>query len=103
MVNTRFSVSTDPEIHAAIKAHADAAGLDVSGYLMAAAVVQMAADDAAAAVFAPLDADNAAAQREAAALEAVELPSLDDLTAQEQDLVRRVLGAALGVDRADVA
>jgi hypothetical protein len=102
MANTRFSISTDPEVHAMIKAHADAAGLDVSGYMIAAAAAQMAADDAAAAVFAPLDADNAAALEEAATLEAPGLPAFEDLTPQQQTLIRRVLASALGTDRADV-
>jgi hypothetical protein len=103
MANMRFSISTDPQVHAAVKAHADAAGMDVSGYMVAAAVAQMAADDAAAAVFAPLDADNATALDEAAALETPSLPAFEDLTAEEQALVRRVLSSALGSDRADVA
>jgi hypothetical protein len=103
MANMRFSISTDPEVHAAVKAHADAAGMDVSGYLVAAAVAQMAADDAAAAVFAPLDADNAAALDEAASVETPPLPALEDLTPEERALVRRVLSSALGSDQADVA
>ena len=41
--------------------------MDVSAYMIAAATAQMAADDAASAVFAPLDAENAAALAEAAA------------------------------------
>jgi hypothetical protein len=52
MANSRFSISTDPAIQRAIKAHAEAAGLDVSTYLVAAAIAQMAADDAVSAVFA---------------------------------------------------
>ncbi|GAA2448725.1 hypothetical protein GCM10010191_77740 [Actinomadura vinacea] len=95
MANTQFSISTGPQVHAAIKAHADAAGLDVSGYMVAAAVAQMAADDAAAAAFATLDADNAAALDD--------LPAFEALTAEEQKLVRRVLSSALGSNQADVA
>jgi hypothetical protein len=102
MGNLRFSISTDPEVHAAIRAHAEAAGLDLSGYMTAAAVAQMAADDAAAAVFAPLDADNTAAVDEGAGLEEPGVPAFEDLTAEEQGLIRRVLGSALGTDRADV-
>ncbi|WP_433475571.1 hypothetical protein ACQPZP_00205 [Spirillospora sp. CA-142024] len=103
MANTRFSISTDPQIHAAIKAHADAAGMDVSGYMVAAVVAQMAADDAAEAVFAPLDADNSAAHDEAAGLQAPSAPAFEDLTADDQAQVRRILSSALGTDRADVA
>jgi hypothetical protein len=100
MANTRFSISTDPQVHAAIKAHADAAGLDVSSYMVAAAVAQMAADDAASAAFASLDADNAAALDEAAALQPSALPAFEDLTTEEQALVRRILSSALGSDQA---
>lgn len=103
VANTRFSISTDPQVHAAIKAHADAAGLDVSAYMVAAAVAQMAADDAAASVFAPLDADNAMALEESQAVDTPGMPVFDDLTAEEKTLVRRVLSAALGSDQADVA
>lgn len=99
----RFSVSTDPEVHAAIKAHADDAGVDVSAYMIAAAVTQMAADDSAAAVFAPLDAGIAAASDEAAGLEASTPPALEDLTTDEQALIRRILGSAFGTGQADVA
>ncbi|RFS86995.1 hypothetical protein D0T12_01690 [Actinomadura spongiicola] len=53
MTNKRFSISMDPQVHTAIKEHADATGLDISGYMVAAAVAQMAADAAAEAVFAP--------------------------------------------------
>jgi hypothetical protein len=91
MADMCFSISTDPQVHAALEAHAHAAGMDVSGYVIAAAMAQMAADDAAAAVFAPLDSDNAAALDEAATLEASGLPAFEDLTAEEQVEVRRVL------------
>lgn len=103
MPNTRFTVSADPEIQSAIKAHADAAGLDVSAYMIAAAVGQMAADDAAAAVFAPLDADNASAMQRSAAATMPDLPAFEELSAEEQELVRRVVSSALGSDRVDVA
>ncbi len=98
MANTRFSISTDPGIQRAIKAHAEAAGLDVSAYMIAAAIAQMAADDAASAVFAPLDAENASALAEAAETSPAPLPAFEDLTAEEQHLVRRVMSSALGSD-----
>ena len=103
MVNSRFSISTDPAIQAAIKAHAEAAGMDVSAYMVAAAIAQMAADDAASAVFAPLDARNAAAEAEAAELAPAPLPAFDDLTAEERHLVLRVMRSALGADGAGEA
>ena len=103
MPNTRFTISTDPEIQAAIRAHADAAGLDVSAYMVAAAAAQMAADDAASAAFAPLDADNASAMRQSTGLPLPDLPAFEDLPADEQLLVRRVIGSAVGSDQAGVA
>jgi hypothetical protein len=96
MVNIRFSISTDPAIQRAIKAHAEAAGMDVSAYMVAAATAQMAADDAASAVFAPLDAENASALAEAAEISPAPLPAFEDLTAEEQHLVLRVMRSALG-------
>lgn len=98
MANTRFSISTDPAIQRAIKAHAEAAGLDVSAYMVAAAIAQMTADDAASAVFAPLDAENAAALAEAAEISPAPLPAFEDLTVEEQHLVLRVMRSALGSD-----
>jgi len=103
MANVRFSVSTAAEVQAAIKTHAEAAGMDVSAYVVAAAVAQMARDDAATAAFAALDALNMAAAEEAASLPETDLPSFASLTAEEQSLVRRVLGSALGSDDAGVA
>ena len=77
--------------------------MDVSAYMVAAATTQMAADDAASAVFAPLDAENASALSEAAQVSQAPLPALEDLTAEEQLLVLRVLRSALGPDGAGVA
>src|SRR5258707_15818800 len=81
VANTRFSISTDPAVQRAIKAHAEAAGMDVSSYMVAAAIAQMAADDAASAEFAPLDAENASALAKGAQRAPPPLPALDDLTA----------------------
>lgn len=103
MANIRFTISTDPEVHTAIRSHADAAGLDVSAYVVAAAVAQMAADDATAAIFAPLDADNAAAAEQAIAVTMPALPAVEELSAEEQALVRRVVSSALGSDHVGAA
>jgi hypothetical protein len=103
MANTRFTISTDPAMRTAIKAHAEAAGMDVSAYMVAAAIAQMAADDAASAVFIPLDAENTAATVEAATMSAAPTPAFEDLTAEEQLLVHRVISSALGTGEASVA
>jgi hypothetical protein len=103
MPNTRFTISTNPEIQSAIRAHADAAGMDVSAYMIAAAVAQMARDDAASAVFASLDARNRAAMEQMTDLPEQDLPTFEDLTPEERILIQRVVASALGSDSADVA
>jgi hypothetical protein len=103
VANTRFTISADPVVHAAIRSHAEASGLDVSAYVIAAAAAQMAADDVAAAAFAPLDADNAAAAEHATRMTMPDPPAVGDLSAEEQALVRRVVSSALGSDHAGAA
>lgn len=103
MPNIRFTISTGSDVQTAIKAHAEAAGMDVSAYMIAAAIAQMARDDAATAAFAMLDARNQAALEEAADVPEAELPSFSSLNAEEQILVRRVLGSALGSDDVGIA
>jgi hypothetical protein len=98
----RFTVSTASEVRAAIRMHAEAAGMDVSAYMIAAAVAQMARDDVATSAFAALDARNQAAVEGAAEIPEADLPSFGTLTAQQQVLVRRVLSSALGSDDAGV-
>lgn len=71
--------------------------------MVAAAMAQMAIDDAASAVFAPIDAENAAAMKESASISAPSSASFEDLTAEEQLLVHRVLSSAIGTDEAGVA
>jgi hypothetical protein len=90
----RFTISTAWDVQTAIRTHAEAAGMDVSEYLMAAAVAQMARDHAATSAFATLDARTQAALEEADDIPEPDLPSFADLTGAEQALVRRVLGNA---------
>jgi hypothetical protein len=103
MPNIRFTISTASDVQAAIRTHAETAGMDVSAYMIAAAVAQMALDDAATSAFATLDARNQGALAEAADIPEAGLPSFAALTAQEQVLVHRVLGRALGSDDAGTA
>ncbi|GAB3669445.1 hypothetical protein GCM10027589_37000 [Actinocorallia lasiicapitis] len=60
MGTKRFSISTRDETHDRIRAHAEAAGVDISTYMIAAAVQQMLRDDQAASSFATIDAEIAA-------------------------------------------
>jgi hypothetical protein len=103
MPNIRFTVSTASDVQVAIRTHAEAAGMDVSAYMIAAAVAQMARDDAATAAFAALDARNQTALAEAAELPEADLPSFDTLTTDEQALVHRILASALGSDATSAA
>jgi hypothetical protein len=103
MPNIRFTISTASDVQAAIRTHAEAAGMDVSAYMIAAAVAQMARDDAATSAFAALDALNQVALEQSDDIPEADLPSFASLTVEEQVLVRRVLGSALGSDDAGVA
>ena len=103
MPNIRFTISTASDVQAAVRTHAEVAGMDVSAYMIAAAVAQMARDDAATSAFAALDARNQAALAEAGDIPETDLPSFTALTTEEQVLVRRVLGSALGSGDAGVA
>ena len=49
-------------------------------------------------MFAPLDTENASALAEAAEISPAPLPTFEDLTAEEQHLVLRVMRSALGSD-----
>ncbi|WP_328937458.1 hypothetical protein OG288_12445 [Streptomyces tauricus] len=57
---TRFSISMDPVLHAAVKKSSEALGLDVSAYVTAAVRRQMAEDEVVARRFAAIDAAIAA-------------------------------------------
>jgi hypothetical protein len=103
MPNILFTISTASDVQAAIRTHAEAAGMDVSAYMIAAAGAQMARDDAATATFAALEARNQAAFQQSADLPEANLPSFDALTTDEQALVHRVLASALGSDAASIA
>jgi hypothetical protein len=60
MGTRRFSISARQETHDRIRAHAEAAGVDVSTYMITAAIQQMIRYDQAAASFATIDAEIAA-------------------------------------------
>ncbi|MDT0346221.1 plasmid mobilization protein [Streptomyces litchfieldiae] len=62
MATKRFSISASPEIHTLIKNHADAAGLDVSAYVIAAALERIAEDERVRETFAEIDDEIAATE-----------------------------------------
>lgn len=88
MAKTRLSISLGEEQAERIRAYAERAGMDISSYLVSAAVHQMNLFDQAEAQFAHLDAMTA----QAAAAEFEPTIAIDDadLTAQEQAEVQAV-------------
>jgi hypothetical protein len=102
MPNVRFTVSTASEMLAAIKEHAEAAGMDVSAYVIAAAAVQMKRDDTINATLAPLDEAYRAAMEAAASLPEEEEPAFEDLSEEDQTWVREVLRRNRGPNHPDI-
>jgi hypothetical protein len=80
----RFSISTSPEIHALIRNHADAAGLDVSAYVIAAALERIAEDEQVRQTFSEIDAEIAAAEAAPASLRPNATAADVHLTADEE-------------------
>jgi hypothetical protein len=97
----RFSISTSPEIHALIKQHADTAGLDVSTYVVAAALERIAEDGRVRDAFAEIDAEIAEAEAAPATSgAAAPVPSDMQLTAEEERELRALRALILdGTDR----
>jgi hypothetical protein len=102
MPNVRFTVSTASEMLAAIREHAEAAGMDVSAYVIAAAAVQMKRDDAINATLAPLDEACRAAMEAAASLPQEEEPAFEDLCEEDQAWVRNALRRTFGPNHRDL-
>jgi hypothetical protein len=94
MAKTRLSISLDEEQAERIRAYAERAGMDISSYLVSAAVHQMSLLDQAEAQFAHIDALMALAAIEPETV----LPIEDaDLSAQEQAEVQAARELLLGV------
>jgi len=95
MAKTRISISIslEPDQAERIRTHAERAGLDVSAYLVNAAVRQMAEAEAIEAQFSRVDAMIAAAGAEATLLEPFpEIPSTE-LTEEERRQVQDAYSA----------
>ncbi|MGW2821081.1 plasmid mobilization protein [Streptomyces sp. NPDC001443] len=99
MAKTRISISLEQAQAERIRQHAERSGMDVSAYLVHAAIRQMAESDAIEEQFAGVDALIARAEREAADLpeEPVGVPGA--LTEQERREVEEALGLVHGRDR----
>jgi hypothetical protein len=96
MAKTRISISLDAEQAERIRAHAERAGMDVSAYLVSAAVRQMTETDAMDARFASIDAVIEAAEREAHELPPPGELGGDALTEQERREVEEAMALVYG-------
>ncbi|GGK54727.1 hypothetical protein Ppa06_12750 [Planomonospora parontospora subsp. parontospora] len=99
MAKTRISISIDPDHAERIRAHAERAGMDVSAYLVNAAVRQMAETDTLESQFASVDAVIAAAEAEAAALPPLPAVADDELTEEERREVQEAMQLVYGTDK----
>lgn len=88
VARTRISISLDADHAERIRAHAERAGMNVSAYLVNAAIRQMMEENAIEARFAKIDAVIAEAEAEAAALPEVSEATDADLTADERRRLR---------------
>jgi len=100
MAKARLSISLDEEQAERIRAYAERAGMDISSYLVSAAVHQMSILDQAEAQFAHLDALTAQAAIEP---ETTTPTPGADLSAQEQADVQAARELLLGVQETEHA
>jgi hypothetical protein len=91
---SRFSISMDAAVHAAVKRHAAAMGLDVSAYITAAVLRQMADDEVVVRRFADIDAA-------IAATEALQAPTGAGPDISEEDLAAARAGMAQALAAAE--
>jgi hypothetical protein len=99
MAKTRISISLEPDQAERIRTHAERAGLDVSAYLVNAAIRQMAEAEAIEAQFTRVDAMIAAAGAEGASLGPLPEATPDELTEEERRQVQEAMDLVYGTDR----
>jgi hypothetical protein len=103
MAKVRISISLDPDEAERVRSHAERAGMDVSSYLVNAAIRQMAEVEAAEAEFAGVDALIADAEGRAEHYGPVDEVGDDSLSADERrevdEAMRLVYGAGEAQDR----
>ncbi|MFJ9555384.1 plasmid mobilization protein [Nocardiopsis sp. NPDC101807] len=97
MAKVRISISLDPEEAERVRSHADRAGMDVSSYLVNAAIRQIAEVEAAEAQFAELDALIADAEGRAEHYGPVDETSEDSLSEDERREVDEAMRLVHGV------
>ncbi|MCY9786007.1 hypothetical protein KIK06_19130 [Nocardiopsis sp. EMB25] len=107
MAKVRISISLDPDEADRVRSHADRAGMDVSSYLVNAAIRQMAEVEAAEAEFAAVDALIADAEGRAEHYGPVDDADAESLSADERrevdEAMRLVYGAGEAPGRGEVA
>jgi uncharacterized protein (DUF1778 family) len=102
MAKTRISISLDVEHAENIRAHAERAGMDISAFMVNAAIRQMAEIEASEAQFAHIDAMIAEAEAEAAKLPEIREATEADLTEEERREVHEALDLVFGSDRSSL-
>lgn len=100
MAKSRISISLESHQADRIRAHAERAGLDVSAYLVNAAIRQMAAAEDIEAQFATIDAVIAAAGAEETLVDPLPEPSPGELTEEERRQVQAAMDLVYGNERA---
>ncbi|MEV2277639.1 hypothetical protein AB0I72_18835 [Nocardiopsis sp. NPDC049922] len=96
MAKVRISISLDPDEAERVRSHADRAGMDVSSYLVNAAIRQMAETDAAEAGFAGVDALIADAEGRADQYQPAEETGDDSLSTDERRAVDEAMHLVYG-------
>jgi hypothetical protein len=99
VAKTRISISLEQQQAERIRHHAERAGLDVSAYLVHAAVRQMAETEAIEAQFTSVDALITATEAEAARVSPEADATAGELTEQERREVESALDLVYGADR----
>ncbi|USY20090.1 hypothetical protein NE857_33535 [Nocardiopsis exhalans] len=97
MAKVRISISLDPDAAERVRSHADRAGMDVSSYLVNAAIRQMAEAEEAEAEFAGVDALIAEAEGRAENYGSVDEADDDTLSAEERREVDEAMRLVYGV------
>ncbi|GAB3742598.1 plasmid mobilization protein [Nocardiopsis nanhaiensis] len=100
MAKVRISISLDPDEAERVRSHADRAGMDVSSYLVNAAIRQMVEAEAAEAEFAGVDALIAEAEGRAEDCGPVDEAADDSLSADERREVDEAMSQVYGAGEA---
>jgi hypothetical protein len=98
VAKTRISISLEPDQAERIRTHAERSGLDVSAYLVNAALRQMAEAEAIESQFARVDAMILAADAEGASLEPLPDVTPGELTEEERLQVQEAMELVYGAD-----